>query len=105
MAELSIIATAGAVAKLAYGCTVSLYSLISSSRDVDNNIEALYSEADQLRQTATSVETTLQRPELEAFQDAALWTDADASLRACVESLTRFDKTLKGLRSSRGRIR
>jgi len=98
---LSILSAVGAVSKLAYSCTTSMYSFIQKTANVDSNVKSLFNEVEQLRQASNNVESVLQRPELEAFQDAELWTNAKYSLRACEDSLLKLDHSLRGLKPRR----
>lgn len=97
MDPVSIAGAANGVAKLAVSCTSTLYSFISDHKNVDGNIRALYDEVDGLKQTAKSVESMLERPDLHAYNDLQLWTDADAALKASDGSLRRLENQLRGV--------
>lgn len=81
MDPVSIAAAAGEVAKLALGCTTSLYSFIKQNKNIDDTVQGLYNEVESLKLTARSVESTLERPDLVAFKDLQLWADAEFKQR------------------------
>lgn len=99
MEPLSMIAATKAIGQAA----VRLYGFIEGFKHVDDNTRALHQELTALAHTALVVEDTLQRPELWAFQDANLWTDADEVLRSCQMSLKRLEDSCRGLHNSQKR--
>lgn len=104
MDPLSVAGIASGVAKLAYGCSTSLYSFISGVQSVDGNVRALYDEVQALRETAKSVETLLERPELQSLglNNAQLWTQAHDTLRGSENSLRRLEACIPTMRTTAG---
>lgn len=74
-----------------YQTTAALYTFITIAKVIDSTTKALYDEIATLNRTASTVESVLQRPELQAFHDAELWTVADKSLKVCAISLERLE--------------
>lgn len=91
-----------AAAKLVGQGATQLYSFIKGIGTVDAVTKALYEELNVLANTADTVGKTLQKPELQVYQDAELWTDADDTLKACQVSLRQLKKSCTGLKAGPG---
>jgi len=97
--------TVGTVISLAVGCGKDLATFISNAKDVDVNVKALYDEVGALERTSRAVEATLERGELDAFQEAALWDDSRASLAASAASLRSLKDDIGGIRSAKDKYK
>lgn len=100
---ISMVASVGAIAKLAYSCRTGLYTFITQTTAVDNNVQALHDEVNHLAETSTVVESVLTKPGLDAFHNVDLWPKAKASVDACSISLNKLHASIPEPQASRSK--
>ena len=98
MDPLSIILPAAAVSKVAWSCSVALFSFVQNVSNSDQNINALYSETDNLRRTLASITKALETPSLKKHEKLLLWEDVNDCLTECNKTLTSFSQKLETIR-------
>lgn len=96
----AIIGSASALAKLAASSAIWMYTFVDGQQTINDDIRALHDELRHLQQNVDGFRTLLEMPELQAIQDARLWSDASETLLSCDASLRRFEAKVSKLKPS-----
>ena len=97
---ISVLSSAGAVAKLAVSSSIWLYNFYDGNLTINDDIKALHAELKNLEDNSSGLRVILQVPEMQAIKDERLWTHAEQTLSRCEASLQRFAVKVSKLKPS-----
>ena len=97
---ISVLAGAGAIAKLAVSSSTWLYNFYDGNLTINDDINALYTELQNLEDNAWGLRVILQEPQMQAIKDKRLWNHAEQTLSRCEASLRRFSAKVSKLKPS-----
>lgn len=102
MDPVSIISVACGVSKVAYQVSVTLYTFVNATKNVDQSVNSLYAEVNGLNRVLDAIASSLENPVIKSVNAAdqhtsELLNSIDGALKDCRHTVETLADILKGV--------
>lgn len=106
MDPLSITAATASLISFVSSTSITLYTFVRESRNLDQNVEDLVAEVNALQRALLQIDSVLREPRIISIEESIstdeskqLWLTIDGCLEECRATITRLDSALDGVHS------